>query len=487
MATERADGADTAGASEGAEVSTTFDVIVIGAGPVGENVADRTVKGGLSTLIVEKELVGGECSYWACIPSKALLRSGSALRAARVVPGAREAATGDLDVAAVLARRDSYVSNWSDEGQVKWLSGAGIDLVRGHARISGDREVTVGDTRYTARVAVVVATGSAALLPDIPGLAAAAPWTSREATAVKTIPESITIIGGGVVAVEIATAYTDLGAKVTLVARSRVLGGFEQFAGEAVAKALSSRGATIITGASPSSVDRDEAGRVTVTLDDDRVLQSEELLVATGRVPRTEDLGLEVAGLEPGSWIDVDDTMLARGSDWLYAAGDVNHRALLTHQGKYQARAAGDAIAARAAGRTLDDGPWGAHVATADHSAVPQLVYSDPEVAAVGLTTAAAEKLGLRVRSVDVPIGNVSGASLHAEGYEGTARMIVDEDRGVVVGFTMVGPDVGELLHAATIAVVGEVPLTRLWHAVPSFPTMSELWLRLLEAYGRPD
>ncbi|PPG29195.1 NAD(P)/FAD-dependent oxidoreductase [Pseudoclavibacter sp. RFBB5] len=471
----------------GAADASAYDVIVIGAGPVGENVADRAVRGGLRALIVEKELVGGECSYWACIPSKALLRSGSALRAARAVPGAREAATGDLDVSAVLARRDSYVSDWDDEGQVKWLSGAGIDLVRGHARLTGERQVTVGDTTYAARVAVVIATGSAALLPDITGLADASPWTSREATAVKRIPESITIIGGGVVAVEIATAYTDLGAKVTLLVRSRVLGGFEEFAGKAVADALRSRGAEVILGASPSSVARDAAGRVAVSVDDGRVLESDELLVATGRVPRTDDVGLEVAGLEPGSWIDVDDTMLVRGTDWLYAAGDVNHRALLTHQGKYQARAAGDAIAARAAGRALDDGPWGAHVATADHVAVPQLVYSDPEVAAVGLTSTAAEKQGLRVRSVDVPIGKVSGASLHAEGYEGTARMVVDEDRGVIVGFTMVGPDVGELLHAATIAVVGEVPLSRLWHAVPSFPTMSELWLRLLEAYGRPE
>lgn len=485
MATEA--GESSVGAASDAAEATTFDVIVIGAGPVGENVADRTVQGGLSTLIVEKELVGGECSYWACIPSKALLRSGSALRAARAVPGSREAASGELDVAAVLARRDSFVSGWSDEGQVEWLSGAGIELVRGHARVTGEREVTVDGTRYTARVAVVVATGSAALLPDIPGLADARPWTSREATSVTRIPESLTIIGGGVVAVEIATAFTDLGAKVTLVVRSRVLGGFEEFAGEAVTEALRSRGATILTGVSPSRVARAVNGTVTVALDDGRSLESEELLVATGRVPRTDDLGLELAGLEPGAWIDVDDTMLVRGSDWLYAAGDVNHRALLTHQGKYQARAAGDAIAARAAGRTLDDGPWGTHVATADHAAVPQLVYSDPEVAAVGLTSTAAEKQGLRVRSVDVPIGNVSGASLHAEGYEGTARMLVDEDRGVVVGFTMVGPDVGELLHAATIAVVGEVPLSRLWHAVPSFPTISELWLRLLEGYGRPD
>jgi len=176
---------------------------------------------------------------------------------------------------------------------------------------------------------------------------------------------------------------------------------------------------------------------------------------------------------------------VAGGGRWLYAAGDVNRRALLTHQGKYQARAVGDVIVARAKGEKVDDGSWGRHVATADARAVPQVVFTDPEVASVGLTAAAAAAAGLRTRVVDYDLGGVAGAALHAEGYQGQARMVVDEDRRVIVGLTLVGPDVAELIHAATIAIVGEVPLDRLWHAVPAYPTVSEIWLRLLETYGR--
>jgi len=207
--------------------------------------------------------------------------------------------------------------------------------------------------------------------------------------------------------------------------------------------------------------------------------------VATGRVPRTTDLGLETIGLEEGSWLDVDDTLLVRGFDWLYAVGDVNHRALLTHQGKYQARAAGDVIAARARGGEVDDRPWGAHVATADHDAVPQVTFTDPEVASVGLTAAGAEKRGLNVKVLDYDLAHVAGSSEQSDAYIGKARAIVDLDRGVLVGATFVGPDIAELLHSATIAIVGEVPVKRLWHAVPSYPTVSEVWLRLLETLGR--
>jgi len=203
-------------------------------------------------------------------------------------------------------------------------------------------------------------------------------------------------------------------------------------------------------------------------------------------VPRTSDIGLEVAGLKPGDWIEVDDTLRVPGSDWLYATGDVNHRALLTHQGKYQARAAGDVIAVRAAGGTVDDAPWGTHVATADHAAVPQVTFSEPEVASAGLTSEAAKKAGYDIRVVDYDLGWVAGASLQADGYAGKARMVVDEKRKVILGVTFVGQDVSELIHAATVAIVGEVPLDRLWHAVPAYPTMNEIWLRLLETYGRP-
>ncbi|MFJ6167638.1 dihydrolipoyl dehydrogenase family protein [Micromonospora orduensis] len=468
-----------------------YDVVVIGAGPVGENVADRVVRGGLTAAVVERELVGGECSYWACMPTKALLRSASVLRAARQVPGAREAVTGDLDVAAVLGRRDSFASHWKDDGQVSWLESAGIALHRGQGRIASTRvvEVTGADgvtTRLVARHAVVVATGSSALVPDIPGLRESAPWSGREAASAPSVPRRLAIIGGGVVAAEMATAFAALGSSVTLLARDGVLPSAEPFAGELVTESLRAAGVSVRLGAEAVSVHRDDSGTVHVaTADGDRV-EADEVLVAIGRTPNTRDIGLETVGLAPGAWLAVDDTLrVVGGGEWLYAAGDVNRRALLTHQGKYQARALGDVIVARATGEKVEDGRWGRHAATADERAVPQVVFTDPEIASVGLTAAAAEAAGLRIRVVDYDLGAVAGSSLHADGYKGHARMIVDEDRKVVVGCTLAGPDVAELIHAATIAIVGEVPLDRLWHAVPAYPTVSEVWLRLLEAYGR--
>ncbi|MDJ1113561.1 dihydrolipoyl dehydrogenase family protein [Microbacterium dauci] len=464
-----------------------YDLIVIGAGPVGENVADRAVRAGLTAVIVESELVGGECSYWACMPSKALLRAPAALRAARAVPGAAEAVTGSIDIAAVLARRDRIVHEWQDTSQVEWLQSAGIDLVRGFGRLSGEREVTVeagdGSTRVLrARHAVAVCTGSAALVPDIEGLVDAAPWTSREATSAHEVPASLVVLGGGVVGVEMATAFAALGAEVTVLARSGLLGTFEPFAGNAVTEALRAVGATVRTGVEPRSVRRDADGTIVVALDDGDEVRADEMLVATGRTPRTDGIGLDIVGLEPGSWLEVDDSMRVRGSEWLYAVGDVNHRALLTHQGKYQARIAGDVIGRRATGAEPVSRAWGPYDATADDSAVPQVVFTDPEVAAVGHTERSAREAGIPIRVVDYDLGWVAGASTHADGYTGTARAIVDTERRVLVGATFVGPDVAELLHAATIAVVGEVSLDRLWHAVPAYPTISEVWLRWLEA-----
>ncbi|MCJ1706568.1 NAD(P)/FAD-dependent oxidoreductase [Microbacterium sp. VKM Ac-2923] len=467
-----------------------YDLIVIGAGPVGENVADYATQAGLTAVIVESELVGGECSYWACMPSKALLRSAAALRAARDVDGAKQAVTGELDIAAVLRRRDTMTSNYDDSGQVQWLQSAGIDLVRGHGTLTGEKavRVTAADgttTDLAARHAVAVCTGSAALLPDIPGLADISPWTSREATAVEQIPASIAIVGGGVVGAEMATAFQSLGSQVTIIARSGLLGGNEPFAGELVTASLRDRGVTVKTGADTTAAHRDDEGRAVLELSDGTTVVADEVLVAVGRTPRTHDLGLGALGLGAGDWLDVDDTLLVRGFDWLYAVGDVNHRALLTHQGKYQARAAGGVIAARARGGEVDDAPWGAHAATADHGAVPQVTFTDPEVASVGLTAQKAEEQGMNVKVLDYDLASIAGSSEQSDAYVGKARAIVDLDRGVLVGATFVGPDIAELLHSATIAVVGEVPVKRLWHAVPSYPTVSEVWLRLLETLGR--
>ncbi|MFC0623602.1 dihydrolipoyl dehydrogenase family protein [Kribbella deserti] len=469
---------------------TEYDVIVLGGGAVGENVADRAVQGGLTAVIVESELVGGECSYWACMPSKALLRSAQVLRQAQRVPGAAEAVAGKLDVQAVLKRRDSFTSNWDDAGQVSWLDSAGIALVRGHGRLTGPKQVAVtaedgSVTTLTARHAVVVSTGSDSLIPDIPGLHEASPWTSREATSAQTVPASLAIIGGGVVASEMATVYAAFGTEVTLISRGRLLANLEPFAGDLVTEALREQGATVLLDTETTRVTRN-GDAVEIELGDGSTITAEQVLVATGRTPRTQDVGLDSIGLKPGSWLETDDTLLVKGFDWLYATGDVTHRALLTHQGKYQARAAGDVIAARAAGKPVADQPWGAHVATADHQAVPQVTFTEPEVASVGLTAKAAKDAGYDVRVVDYEIGNVAGASVRLDGYKGTARMVVDEQRKVLLGVTFAGPEVGDLLQAATVAVVGEVPIDRLWHAVPAYPTVSEIWLRLLETYGRP-
>jgi dihydrolipoamide dehydrogenase len=482
-----------------ATTELSYDLIVIGAGAVGENIADRAVQGGLTAVIVERELVGGACSYWACMPSKTLLRSGAAVDAAKRVGGAAEAVTGSVDPRAVLARRNRITHDWNDDSQVKWMDGAGIALIRGYGRITGVKEVTVtsndgtSTTVVRANHAVAIATGSASRLPDIPGLDTIGAWTSHDATAVQEIPERLAIIGGGVVAVEMAAAFTSLGSQVTLIARSSLLRGQEPFAGDMVATALREARVEILLNTSPTSARRTPDGQAELTLSNGTTITADQVLVAAGQEPRTSDLGLEQFGLESGGWIDVDDTLLVKGDaptldgQWLYAAGDVNERALLTHQGKYQARACGDVIAARALGRHVDDAPWGTHVATADHQAVPQVVFTDPAVASVGLTAAAAEKAGYNTRVVDYNIGWLAGAAVVADDYIGQARAVIDEDRGVILGATFVGQDVSELLHSATIAVVGEVPISRLWHAVPSYPTLSEIWLRLLETYGRPD
>ncbi|MEU8344307.1 NAD(P)/FAD-dependent oxidoreductase [Spirillospora sp. NPDC048832] len=466
-----------------------FDVVVLGAGPTGENLADRAHAGGLSVAVVENELVGGECSYWACMPSKALLRPPAALANARRLPGAREAAGGTLDAAAVLRRRDEFAAHWKDGGQVDWLESAGLVLVRGRGRLDGVRRVIVdtpdgGRRVLTARHAVAVCTGTRAALPDLPGLAEVRPWTSREATSSSRVPGRLAVVGGGVVACEMATAWRALGSEVVqLVRGSRLMARMEPFAGELVTQGLRAAGVDVRFGTSVTGARRD--GQVTLTLDGGETLTVDEVLFATGRKPATADLGLETVGLTPGRPIEVDSTGLAAGvpGEWLYAAGDVNGRALLTHQGKYQGRIFGAVIADRAAGRALDTADWGRSVATADERAVPQVVFTDPEAAAVGLTLEEAERAGHRVRAVDYDLGSVAGASLHADGYLGRARAVVDLDREVLLGATFVGGDVAELLHSATIAVTAEVPISRLWHAVPAYPTISEIWLRLLETY----
>jgi pyruvate/2-oxoglutarate dehydrogenase complex dihydrolipoamide dehydrogenase (E3) component len=477
------------------EAEATHDVVVIGAGSTGENVADYAHQGGLSVALVEQALVGGDCSYWACMPSKALLRPPEALAATWAVDGARQAVQGQLDVPAVLGRRDSFTSHWDDRGQADWVEGIGVELVRGEGRLAGERQVEVESEdgsrrRLVARVAVAVCTGSEPAMPPVPGLAEARYWTTKDATSAKAAPRRLAILGGGVAGCEMATAWSALGAsEVSIVEQEpTLLPGYEAESGRRLGQALEDRGVRVCTGARVERVSS-EGGEepVTLAMAGGAELEADQLLVATGRRARTARLGLESVGLEPGAWLEVDDTCLVTGVPglWLYAAGDVNHRALLTHMGKYQARICGDAIAARARGEEVSPAPWSPYAATADHRAIPQVVFSDPEVAAVGLTEAQARDRGLAVACVEYEMGRVAGAALYADDYSGWAKLTIDSGRDVVVGATFVGPGVAELVHAATVAVVGEVPLHRLWHAVPAYPTISEVWLRLLEAWRR--
>jgi dihydrolipoamide dehydrogenase len=461
------------------DMTNDVDVIVIGAGPPGENAAGRAVDNGLSAAIVEERLVGGECSFYGCIPSKTMIRPGDVLAAARRVPGAAEAVTGSIDVTAALAQRDYMTSSWSDHTQTPWLDEKGIELVRGHGRLAGERTVEVetdgGPRRLTARRAVVLANGSSSVRPPIEGLDGARAWDNRDATSAKEIPRRFLVLGGGAIGVELAQAFRRLGSEeVTVIEGApRLLGREEPFAGDEVRASFESEGIRVVTGARATAVRRD-GDEVVLTLEGGTELVGDELLVAVGRRPNTSDVGLETVGHRPGDRLAVDDRLRVEGveGEWLYAVGDVNGLALLTHMGKYQGRLVGDVIA----GKDVRD--------LADRRAIPRVTFTDPQVAAVGPTEAEARERFASVRAVRYGTGDVAGAYTRGNGISGTSQIVVDEDRRVVVGATFTGPDVQELVHAATIAIVGEVPLERLWHAVPSFPTVSEVWLRLLEAYG---
>ncbi|MCL2467488.1 MAG: NAD(P)/FAD-dependent oxidoreductase [Micrococcales bacterium] len=469
-----------------------YDIVVVGAGAVGQTAAQRAVRTGLSVALVESELVGGEDAFWASRPSKVLLRPGTVLGDARAVPGLD---AGEVDTDATFARRDTVVGHWRDDEEMGWLRNTLVTVLRGMVRLVGEKTMSVstadGDRTVVARHAVIVATGSEPTIPDVPGLAQARFWTSRDATSSHHVPQRLVVLGGGPAGVEATQAYQALGAQVTLLARTRrLLPKAEPFVGTIMADAMTAAGVRVLTDVHAERVWRDASGvhvQVNHRGASTRV-DADELLVVTGRHPVTSDLGLETIGLTPGDPLPIDSCGQVVGvvGDWLYAVGDVTGLSGTTHHGQYHARVAGDVVAARFGSDLL------ARVAESKASvryrissaSTAQVLCTRPEVAWAGVTLAEARKARRMARVVDVDMSELPSAAVRGTGYEGQARFVVDASRQTVIGVTFVGPGVGEIIHAATIAVAAEVSLDALWHATPVHPTLSEVWGRFLSEYA---
>jgi pyruvate/2-oxoglutarate dehydrogenase complex dihydrolipoamide dehydrogenase (E3) component len=458
-----------------------FDVVVVGGGPSGEEASGRLADHGLSVALVEDRLVGAECVHWACMPSKALLRPYEALAEARRIPGALGAVNGRLDVAAVLRRRDEIIGAPDDSALIPSVESHGITLVRGHGRIVDERRVMVGDEELEARRAVVLSVGSQPLVRAIDGLGDLEPgrlWTNRDATTTKEIPARMVVVGGGPEGVELAQAFQTLGSQVTLIeAQQHVLPRAEEFASAQATAALEST-ASKFSLVTRSSASRRTAARLRFKTSAGSTPSGDVVLMAVGRRPTTKDLGIETVGLEPGALVEIDAHMRVPTVPWLYAVGDINGRALFTHMGRYQARLAVDHISV-----TSTRSPMAP-------TALWLRTWRPPtrRLASVGHTSESATRAGIEFDSYDTVTSGTAlpnvGGFYYAPKAPGTTRFLVDRERRVLVGCTITGSEVVDFLHAATLALVGEIPLERIRHAVPPFPTRSELWLSLLEQAG---
>ncbi|HEU5006822.1 MAG TPA: NAD(P)/FAD-dependent oxidoreductase [Jatrophihabitantaceae bacterium] len=433
------------------------DVVVVGLGVGGEVLAGRLAEAGLRVVGIERELVGGECPYWACIPSKMMIRAANLLAEASRIPGMAGTADVYADYAPVARRiRDEATDDWDDQVAVDRFVGKGGWFVRGEARLVGPRRVRVGDEVYEARRGVVIATGTAPAIPPIEGLAGTPYWTNRQAVSATEPPESLLVLGGGAVGVELAQAFARFGSRVSLIeAAPRLVPSEEPESSEVLADVLGRDGITVRTGAAVDSVRHGPRG-FTVAVGDEQ-LAGRQLLVAAGRSADLTNLGLEAVGLDPSArWLEVDDRL--RVADGLYAIGDVTGRGAFTHVAMYQAMVAARTILG-------EDGP------PASYHALPRVTFTDPEVGSVGLTEARAREVGVDVRVGVAQVPGTARGWIHKAGNDGFIKLVADASRGVLVGASSVGPVGGEVLSALVVAVHAQVPTALLREMIYAYPT----------------